>query len=287
MTPKHTMEVTELMAIRIDTLLNAAIINRKLNSFQVLCHAALLCGTMLVMAGCGRNAELIYNYALNDEESYVRSPFRTAEIATQIDKFYRGVQPGPVGVTTFVDLNDLYKTSAFGRIYAEQLMGELAVRGYDVVELRQSDALQFLGNGGEFGLSRDVSEIRRSRDLGAIIVGTYMASPSRVYVNARLINPANSAVLSAGAVEIDRTREIAKLLQFGGLPGSLERIPVKHLSQGSVPQRRAAFDPLEAAPAPARISGFQNQAQQPPLVRSIPSGPPQEREDPQPLDIKE
>jgi TolB-like protein len=223
-----------------------------------MCHAAILGGTALVMAGCGRNAELVYNYALNDEESYIRSPFRTAEIAGQIDRFYRGVQPGPIGVTTFVDLNDLYKTSAFGRIYSEQLMGELAVRGYDVVELRQADALQILGkDGGEFALSRDTTELRRSRDLGAIVVGTYMASPSRVYVNARLINPANSAVLSAGGVEIDRTREVAKLLQIGGMPGSLERIPVKHLSYGSVPLMQAGFgqrvDPLEAGYAPRAV----------------------------------
>ena len=268
MTLNTTMEVTGPMAIRIDTLTYDARPILRWSLLQVLCHAALLCGTGFFITGCGRNAEIVYNYALNDEESYVRSPFRTAEIATQIDKFYRGVQPGPVGVTTFVDLNDLYKTSAFGRIYAEQLMGELAVRGYDVVELRQSDALQFLGNGGEFGLSRDVSEVRRSRDLGAIVVGTYMASPSRVYVNARLINPANSAVLSAGGVEIDRTREVAKLLQVGGMPGSLERIPVKHLTYGAMPLmggQGMRVDPLEsgypAAPAPAHKA---------PAVRVIP-----------------
>ena len=222
-----------------------------LRTLQVVCQLTFLIALMILSLGCTRNVERLYNYALSDEEGWERSPFRTAEIATQIDRYYRGVQPGPVGVTTFVDLNDLYKTSSFGRVYAEQLMGELAVRGYDVVELRHADALQFLGGpeGGEFGLSREVSQVRRSRDLGAVIVGTYLASPNRVYINARLVDPSNSAILSAGSVEIDRSKEVAKLLRIGGMPASLERIPVKHLTFGSVPAMQGwagwRMDPLE------------------------------------------
>jgi hypothetical protein len=120
-------------------------------------------------------------------------------------------------------------------MYGEQLMSELTMRGYDVIELRHSDALQFLNNTGEFALSRDIGLVRRSQNLGGVVVGTYVVSPERVYVNARLVDPASSVILSAGSVEMSKSDEIARLLRGGSLPGSMERIPVKHLGLSTYP----------------------------------------------------
>jgi TolB-like protein len=161
--------------------------------------------------------------------------FKTSYLADQIDSYYRGTDPGPIGVTTLVNLDDLYNTSTFGRIYTEQLMSELAMRGYQVIELRHTDALQFLNNTGEFALSRDMTSVRHERDLGAIIVGTYVASPVRVYVNARLLDPNTSSVLSAGSVEMAKTTEIARLMRQGGVMTALERIPVRHIGLSTYP----------------------------------------------------
>lgn len=162
-------------------------------------------------------------------DNYGPGRFKTALLAAQIDRYYRSAAPGPIGVTTFVNIDDLYASSTFGRMVGEQLMSELAMKGFDVIELRHSDALQFLDSSGEFALSRDVRTIRGQRTLAAVVVGTYVVSPERVYVNARLIEPSTSLVLSAGSVEMSKTRELAKLLRGGSMPGSLERIPVKHL----------------------------------------------------------
>ena len=157
--------------------------------------------------------------------------FKSKFIVEQMEEFYRGGHPGPIGVATFVNIDDLYTSSTFGRIYAEQLISELAMAGFDVVELRQADALQFLSTTGEFALSRDVSVLRRERNLGGVVVGTYAVSPDRVYVNARLVDPTNSMVLTAGSVEMPKTKELTQLLRGGGFPSTLERIPVKHLAQ--------------------------------------------------------
>jgi hypothetical protein len=124
----------------------------------------------------------------------------------------------------------------------EQLMSELAMKGFDVVELRHADALQFLDTSGEFALSRDVRAVRPARNLSAVVVGTYVTSPERVYVNARLVDPSTSLVLSAGSVEMSKTRELAKLLRGGSVPGSLERIPVRHLGNSASPIN--PFDPV-------------------------------------------
>lgn len=173
--------------------------------------------------------------------------FKTAVIVDQIDSYYRGTNPGPIGVTTLVSADDLHKSSTFGRLFSEQVMSELSMRGYDVIELRHADALHFLGNTGELGLSRDIGSVRRERTLGAIVVGTYVVSPIRVYVNARLLDPTTSVVLSAGSVDLDYTPEIARLVRGGGLAPSLERIPVRRLGFSTHPLGMAdrRFDELE------------------------------------------
>jgi TolB-like protein len=134
-----------------------------------------------------------------------------------------------------VNVDDLYSTSTFGRILGEQLMSELAMRGFDVIELRHSDALQFLNNEGEFALSREMGAVKRERKLGGILVGTYVVSPDRVYLNSRLLDPSTSMILSAASAEMSKTPEIVKLARAGGFPGTLERIPVKHLGLSTFP----------------------------------------------------
>ena len=214
------------------------------------------------LSACSKRYDDVPAYspiALREYENEGVGRFKTSYLADQIDQYYRGSTVGPIGVTTFVNLDDLYTTSTFGRVYAEQLISELAMRGFDVIELRHSDALQFLGSAGEFALSRDVAAVKPSRELSGVVVGTYIASPVRVYVNARLIDPTTSLVLSAASVEMGKSNEIGRLLRGNSLPPTLERIPVKHLGLSTYPlqwaERRRQWrqeeeDPYYLAPAP-------------------------------------
>lgn len=220
------------------------------NSVQRVCHKLAIAGLVLsvITAGCSPRYHDMPEYwpiPTREYDNYGPGRFKTALLAQQIDRYYRSSSPGPIGVTTFVNIDDLYASSTFGRMVGEQLMSELAMKGFDVVELRHADALQFLDTSGEFALSRDARAVRGHRNLAAVVVGTYVVSPERVYVNARLIEPSTSLILSAGSVEMSKTRELAKLLRGGSMPGSLERIPVKHLGyaaeQGSTEAMRRSW----------------------------------------------
>lgn len=192
----------------------------------------------LALTGCSKRYDDVpafWPFQYKDYENQSVGRFKTSYLAQQIDEYYQGIHPGPIGVTTFVNLDDLRTTSSFGRVCGEQLMSELTMRGYDVIELRHSDALQLLSNNGEFALSRDISQVRRERDLGGVIVGTYVVSPVRVYLNARLIDPSTSKVLSAGSVEMEKTQEIKRLVRGGATAPTLERIPVKRLGMYNYP----------------------------------------------------
>lgn len=208
-------------------------------SFQLMCQKAiviLVCLLLTSTLGCHKLQRYLPKWNAESPKPVAQEGlFKTSYIARQFDQYYRGINPGPIGVATLVNIDDLYSTSTFGRIYAEQIMSEMAMRGFDVVELRHSDALQFLASSGEFALSRDIALVRRARDLGGIVVGTYAVSPLRVYVNARLLDPSTSVVLSVGSVEVPKSGEVARLLRGGTLPSTLERIPVRHLGVHTYP----------------------------------------------------
>lgn len=194
--------------------------------------------TLLLTTGCSKRYSdfpSFFPFQISDYENKSVGRFKTSYIADQIDEYFRGTDPGPVGITTFVNLEDLYTSSPFGRLCGEQLMSELAMRGYDIIELRHGDAITFLNPDGEFGLSREASAVRRSQRLGAVLVGTYSASTDRIYVNVRLVDPSSSRVLSAASVEVSRTKEITKLLRGGLVPLTLERVPLRHLAPSGAP----------------------------------------------------
>ncbi len=205
---------------------------------QRVCQALLFALILILLSSCSKRYSDLPVYSplpFGDYTNESVGRFKTSYIVDQIDQHYRGVSPGPIGVTTFVNSDDLYSTSTFGRMYAEQVMSELVMRGFDVIELRHSDALQFMSGKGEFALSRDISSVRPSRELGAVVVGTYVVSPVRVYVNARLIDPSTSVILSSGSVEMSKTTELARMLRGGSFPATLERIPVRHVGIWSYP----------------------------------------------------
>ena len=205
--------------------------------YQLVCHLLLLVG-VVISSGCSRRYSDLPAYWPVPFKEYKNESvgrFKTSYLAEQIDAYYNGTDPGPIGVTTIVNLDDLYTTSNFGRMYAEQLMSELTMKGYQIVELRHSDALHFMNNAGEFGLSRDTAAVRDNRNLGGVLVGTYSVSPERVYVNVRLLDPKSSIVLSAGSVEMEKTHELARMLRGGSFNTTMERIPVKHLDYATYP----------------------------------------------------
>ena len=216
----------------------------KAKRVQGACQFLLVLALCLALGACSKrysDLPAFSAFPIRDYSNNSVGRFKSSYLAAQLDDGYRSAILGPVGISTFVNVDDLYSTSTFGRVYAEQLMSELAMRGFDVVELRHSDALQFLQNEGEFALSRDIGAVRRERDLSGVLVGTYAVSPDRVYVNARLIDPASSMILSAGSVEMSKDKEIARLLRGGSMPTSMERIPVRHLGLNTYPMMGSPY----------------------------------------------
>lgn len=208
--------------------------------------------TIVLLTGCSKRYHDLPVFSaipLGDPVNHSVGRFKTSYLADQIHAYFRGNISGPIAVTTFVDIDNLYDSSTFGRVVGEQLISELAMRGYNVIEVRASDAMQIQFNKGEFGLSRHTDTLRGQQEIAALVVGTYTVSPYRVYLNTRVIDPRSSMVISAGSVEMAKTREITRLVRGGSFPSTLERIPVRHLGYGGFPL--PYYYPAQTAPWPA------------------------------------
>ncbi len=103
-----------------------------------------------------------------------------------------------IAIATFVDLDDLTNTSAFGRYVSEQLLSELHIIGFNVRELRQRVNYILVPKKGELALTRNSAEALRNFQVDVIVVGSYSIVGHEVVVNTRMISVDSSRVVSVG-----------------------------------------------------------------------------------------
>ncbi len=146
-----------------------------------------------------------------------------AEIFTNLS--VPSVRNYPIIVTTFVNLNELERTSVFGRMMAEKLLDELNRKGFTVVEIRRAQDL-FVKKAavnvdknvdknsvpGEFILTRDTSELAGRTNARAVLAGTYVATTDMLIINARLVDIKTPRILASVSYEVRITEEIESLL---------------------------------------------------------------------------
>jgi len=103
----------------------------------------------------------------------------------------------PILTTTFVDNNDLNKTSQFGRAVQEHMTSRFVQLGYQVREIKLADSLNIAPRQGETILSRDLRRLSPDVKAQAILAGTFSRAGHTLYVSARLIDPADGSIISS------------------------------------------------------------------------------------------
>ena len=123
----------------------------------------------------------------------------------------------PVMVATLVHVDRLSESSRLGRIFSEQIAGRMVQRGVRVVELKLRDSVALQRDQGERLLSREVREVSQSHDAQAVVVGTYAASASALYISLKLVTPVGNAVVAAHNYAVPMDENVRVLLASGGL----------------------------------------------------------------------
>lgn len=133
-------------------------------------------------------------------------------LADQVDRNRDdAVVSKPLIVTSFANLDDLSETSSLGRLIGEQLMHEMKVRGWNVIDMRVTKSIS-VNPSGEFSLSRDLGRIRDTFKVGSVVVGTYTKTSDGLLLSARVIDVSTGAVVSTAQSRLARDRFTTQLV---------------------------------------------------------------------------
>lgn len=124
------------------------------------------------------------------------------------------LRPGAnIIAASFASIDDLTRSSSFGRVASQQLVSQLTAAGYSVKEMLLRNNVYISPSEGEFLLSRAVNDISAQHDAQVVLVGTYAVGESNVFVTARLIRTADSVIVASHDYAIPYTRDMRILLR--------------------------------------------------------------------------
>jgi len=154
---------------------------------------------LLLVSGCSRFNCTRFEPLIGSETDLIAFSYAIADDLTTaaFPPLVQGNPEMPVLVTTFVDNNDLDRTSKFGRLLQEHISSRLVQLGYTVKEIKMTGQLQIAPKSGESILSRDLARISPSVKSQAVLVGTISMAQRTMYVSARLVHPVSNAIQSS------------------------------------------------------------------------------------------
>jgi len=120
---------------------------------------------------------------------------------------------GPIMTAPFANLHDVKNTSPLGRILAEEMGNSLTNHGYRLADTRVFMPTPYsLKEQGETALSSAPDQAGATTGLQTILTGTYALVDGGLRVSARLVQPADHAVLATASCRLRVTEEIRELL---------------------------------------------------------------------------
>ena len=117
-------------------------------------------------------------------------------LATQMMQNKKFDTTKAVLITSFVRLDNLKKTTEFGRVISESMINELSNRGFNVIEFRGQMSVSVNAQ-GEYYITRDVNKMRQKIVNTYVVVGTYSRQYGKVMLNARVLDNSSGQIISS------------------------------------------------------------------------------------------
>lgn len=119
---------------------------------------------------------------------------------------------GRLMVATLVDINDVGRTSMFGRQMAEFHASRLSQRDFDVIHATMRQDHMIIRNTGQFLLSRDIQNLAADYNAKLALVGTYGVVSDAVSVSMRLVSTVDDSTVAAVDYELPRCKAVVDML---------------------------------------------------------------------------
>lgn len=133
-------------------------------------------------------------------------------IALQLEKNMGMAPPkSKLMIANFVSLNNVNETSSFGQLVSANLMHQLQIRQWNMMDPLFTRDL-YIGPTGEFALSRDPKRLPGSLPSLEMIAGTYQITTDSIILNVRVIDAHTSSVMSTAQVTFPKNQVISALV---------------------------------------------------------------------------
>jgi len=128
-----------------------------------------------------------------------------SSIAEQLgqNKDFDNLQETPIAIMSIVDMNDFKKTSPIAKRISENLIHEMHVRGYKVVDYKAMSQIEIDQN-GDYVFSRAIKDLKNQRVITYALSGTFTNYKDGMAINCRIIDIKTSLVLSTAQVFVPR-----------------------------------------------------------------------------------
>ena len=149
----------------------------------------------------------------------------TTFLANQLanNRDIKNVSDSRIAVASFVNINNLDETNKLGMELAENLMHEMHVRGFGVVDFKTREALKVKAN-GDFVFSRDINELRKQYNIHYFLSGTISRNVDGAVINARLVQADTSLVVSTAQAFMS-SRDLQRILSEQG--NAIEKVVIE------------------------------------------------------------
>jgi len=119
------------------------------------------------------------------------------------NKDFQDIEKPTIAVTSFVCLQNFKATSPLSNVISENLIHELQIRGFKIVDFKTMESVKVDAR-GDFLFSRDVAKLRKSLNINYALTGTYVEYREGMVVNARIIDLNTHIILSTAQILIPR-----------------------------------------------------------------------------------
>lgn len=177
----------------------------------------------MLIAGCASSSQ----QTKYSKKPAISHPFDTEPYSSVLESSYLAADrlanallrrafslDNPILAASFVSIDNLTKSSTFGRIISEQISSRLAQHGFRILEVKLRQESVFIKKGqGEFMLSRELKDLGDSREIRAVLVGTYAVSEYLVFVSARIVRTEDSSILTGYDYEVPNDATTKSMLK--------------------------------------------------------------------------
>lgn len=118
-------------------------------------------------------------------------------------------------VSTVVDINDVRRTTMFGRVTSECLSSRLTQVNKDVIHATVRADHMLVRQEGQFLLSREVRNLAMDYNARTALVSTYGVTEHSVILSLKLVSTVEDSTLAGVDLVIPRTLTVTEMLGTG------------------------------------------------------------------------